>query len=37
VVEEMTNMMSAMRSYEANVSTITTAKSMYAKALDIGR
>ena len=28
VVEEMTNMLSAMRAYEANVSTITTAKSM---------
>lgn len=37
VVEEMTNMLSAMRAYEANVSTITTAKSMFTKALEIGR
>jgi flagellar basal-body rod protein FlgC len=37
VVEEMTNMLSAMRAYEANVSTITTSKSMFAKALEIGR
>ena len=37
VVEEMTNMLQAMRAYEANVSTITTSKSMYSKALEIGR
>lgn len=37
VVEEMTNMLSAMRAYEANVSTITTAKAMFSKALEIGR
>ena len=37
VVEEMTNMLSAMRAYEANVSTITTSKTMFAKALEIGR
>lgn len=37
VVEEMTNMMQAMRSYEANVSTITTAKNMFGKALEIGK
>jgi flagellar basal-body rod protein FlgC len=37
VVEEMTNMLSAMRAYEANVSTITTAKAMFTKALEIGR
>ena len=37
VVEEMTNMLSAMRAYEANVSTITTSKSMFTKALEIGR
>ncbi|NLW80564.1 MAG: flagellar basal body rod protein FlgC [Desulfovibrionales bacterium] len=37
VVEEMTNMLSAMRAYEANVSTITTAKNMFTKALEIGR
>ncbi len=37
VVEEMTNMLSAMRAYEANVSTITTSKTMFTKALEIGR
>jgi flagellar basal-body rod protein FlgC len=37
VVEEMTNMLSAMRAYEANVSTITTSKNMFTKALEIGR
>ncbi len=37
VVEEMANMLTAMRSYEANVSTITTAKAMFNKALEIGR
>lgn len=37
VVEEMTNMMTAMRGYEANVQTIQTVKSMFNKALTIGR
>lgn len=37
VVEEMTNMLQAMRAYEANVSTITTTKNMFTKALEIGR
>ena len=37
VVEEMANMLTSMRSYEANVSTITTAKAMFNKALEIGR
>jgi flagellar basal-body rod protein FlgC len=37
VVEEMTNMLQAMRAYEANVSTITTSKAMFTKALEIGR
>lgn len=37
VVEEMTNMISASRSYEANTSTINTVKAMYNKALEIGR
>jgi len=37
VVEEMTNMLQAMRAYEANVSTITTSKAMFSKALEIGR
>lgn len=37
VVEEMANMLTAMRTYEANVSSITTTKAMYNKALEIGR
>lgn len=37
VVEEMANMMQAMRAYEANVSTITTSKNMFSKALEIAR
>jgi len=37
VIEEMVNMMTAARSYEANVTAITTAKSMASKALEIGR
>jgi len=37
IMEEMTNMLSAMRAYEANVSTISTAKNMFLKALEIGR
>ena len=37
VVEEMTNMLQAMRAYEANVSTITTSKTMFSKALEIAR
>ncbi|RQD67516.1 MAG: flagellar basal body rod protein FlgC [Desulfonatronovibrio sp. MSAO_Bac4] len=37
VVEEMANMLTAMRTYEANVSSITTSKAMYNKALEIGR
>jgi flagellar basal-body rod protein FlgC len=36
-VEEMANMISAQRSYEANVSAINTAKQMAQKALEIGR
>ena len=36
-VEEMANMMTVMRSYEANVTSIETIKSMFNKALDIGR
>jgi len=36
VVEEMTNMMQAMRGYEANVQTIQAAKRMFQKALQIG-
>ncbi len=37
VVEEMTNMITAMRSYEANVQTIQDVKTMFNKALAIGR
>lgn len=37
VVEEMTNMIQATRSYEANATTINTIKGMYTKALEIGR
>lgn len=36
-MEEMVNMISALRSYEANVTVIKSAKSMAAKALEIGR
>ncbi|MBU1248122.1 MAG: flagellar basal body rod protein FlgC [Proteobacteria bacterium] len=36
VVEEMTNMMSTMRSYEANVQSIQAVKRMFTKALTIG-
>ncbi len=37
VVEEMTNMITATRGYEANVQTIQSAKSMFNKALTIGQ
>jgi flagellar basal-body rod protein FlgC len=37
VVEEMVNMMSASRSYEANVTAINTIKDMVLKAMEIGR
>lgn len=37
IVSEMTDMISASRAYEANVSTIKSAKSMFTKALTIGR
>ena len=36
VVEEMANMMQAMRGYEANVQTIEAAKRMFQKAVQIG-
>jgi flagellar basal-body rod protein FlgC len=36
-VEEMANMISAQRSYEANVTAMGAAKSMAQKALEIGR
>jgi flagellar basal-body rod protein FlgC len=37
VVTEMVDMISASRSYEANVTVINGAKSMFLKALEIGR
>ncbi|NNF99208.1 MAG: flagellar basal body rod protein FlgC [Desulfobacteraceae bacterium] len=37
VVEEMVNMLSASRSYEANVTAIKTTKNMVRNALEIGR
>jgi flagellar basal-body rod protein FlgC len=37
VVEEMTDMISATRSYEANVTAVQAAKSMALKTLEIGR
>lgn len=37
VVEEMANLMTAQRNYEANTSTIEAVKNMYMKALEIGK
>ena len=37
VVEEMANLMTAQRGYEANVTSIDTIKAMYNKALEIAR
>lgn len=37
IVTEMVNMISATRAYEANVTSINTAKSMAMKALEIGK
>jgi flagellar basal-body rod protein FlgC len=37
LIEEMTNMISANRSYEANVTAINSSKGMAVKALEIGR
>ncbi len=37
VIEEMVDMMNATRSYEANTTTIKSAKRMFTKALEIGR
>jgi flagellar basal-body rod protein FlgC len=37
VVEEMTNMMVAKRSYEANIAAINATKNMIVKALEIGK
>ena len=37
IVDEMTNMMSAVRAYEASVTVANSAKQMATKALEIGR
>ncbi|MBV4419145.1 flagellar basal body rod protein FlgC [Clostridium tyrobutyricum] len=37
VLNEMADMMTATRSYEANVSAINSEKSMFSKALEIGK
>jgi flagellar basal-body rod protein FlgC len=37
LIEEMVNMLSATRSYEANVTAVTATKNMALKALEIGR
>jgi flagellar basal-body rod protein FlgC len=37
VVEEMVNMISATRSYEANVTAVKSIKDMASAALDIGK
>lgn len=37
VMEEMANMISASRAYEANISAMNTTKSMAMKALEIGK
>lgn len=37
VIEEMVNMMMALRAYEANVKAFNISKGMYSKALELGR
>lgn len=37
VIQEMVDMITATRAYEANVTTLNAAKSMFLKALEIGR
>ncbi len=37
LAKEMTDMITAQRSYDANVTAVQTAKSIYMKALEIGR
>ena len=37
VVEEMANLMTAQRNFEANVTTVDAVKGMYIKALEIGK
>jgi len=36
-MEEMVNMMMAVRAYEANVTTFNMSKQMFLKTLEIGR
>jgi flagellar basal-body rod protein FlgC len=36
-MEEVTDMVSASRAYEANINVINTAKEMFLKALEIGK
>ena len=37
VIEEMVNMMMALRAYEANVKAFNTSKGMFQKSLELGR
>ena len=37
IVEEMVNLISASRAYEANATVVQGAKEMFGSALDIGR
>ncbi|MCL2707497.1 MAG: flagellar basal body rod protein FlgC [Defluviitaleaceae bacterium] len=37
IIEEMVNMISASRSYEANITAINSSKAMLAKTLELGR
>ena len=37
IIDEMVNMISASRSYEANVNSFNSMKSMFTKALEIGK
>jgi len=37
VIEEMVNMMMALRAYEANIKAFNISKGMYSKALELGR
>ena len=37
LMEEMVNMITAARSYEANIAAVKASKSMALKALDIGK
>jgi flagellar basal-body rod protein FlgC len=37
VIEEMVNMMTALRAYEANVKAFNISRGMYQKALELGR